>query len=346
MREIFVINDLHIGAIRSEGTTLASAYQLRLSLLEGLKRLLEQATTPCLLINGDLFDKESVPMSDLFATWQLLRNWLNLAPSRVLYLPPGNHDLSKVSTTFTSFDMLVKLLESEFGGQVVSSRQGFPLAENAWVIPHVANQDLFELELSQVPKGMKYLFLHCNFNNGFAAQSDHSLNLSLEQARYLQVGHIVLGHEHQRSAHLDGKVLVVGNQLPSSVADCLGNEQKYALKISDEIEWVAVADIGAIFQRKNWRCSLPIVKKRFVRVEGSAEVHEAAEVVAAISKLRKTSDALVITNAVEIAGQKNTQQLARSLEAARGFNVLEALLKTLTAEEQQTVKTLLGEANA
>lgn len=343
MLPLFVINDIHIGAIRSAGTTPATAYQLRLDLIEGFGSLLTMATGCDLLINGDLFDKENVPMSDLYGAWMMLRTWLQANPPCRLFLPPGNHDLSKTSTTFTSFDMLVKLLESEFD-RVVSMREGF-LTKHGSIIPHMPNQDLFNLELAKVPVDTKYLFLHCNVNNGFAAEADHSLNLSYEQAEKLPVERIIVAHEHQRSRHLNDKILVVGNQIPSSVGDCLGNDKKYALKITDKIEWIETCDMTDLFQRLDWREPGAAQELPFIRIEGEAAAHEAADVVSMISTLRKTSKALVITNAVKIAGTKDQAELQVSLEQIKSFDVMTALMEILTEEERVVVTKLLEENN-
>ncbi len=58
-----VINDTHIGAIRSAGTTAASQLALRKHILERFQKLLPAAGD--LLINGDLFDSFSAPMNDV-----------------------------------------------------------------------------------------------------------------------------------------------------------------------------------------------------------------------------------------------------------------------------------------
>lgn len=343
MRPIFVANDVHIGTIRSAGTTPQTAYQLRLDLIEGYRSLLGMANGSHVLLNGDLFDRENVPMSDLYAAWQVTRDWLLANPDCELVNNLGNHDSAKTSTTFTSFDLFVKLLESEFGARVITGRGGFAWRGH-WVLGHVQNQDILNLELTKVPP-CEMVFMHCNFDNFFAAQSDNSLNLSKEQAQALPVKHVIIGHEHQRSEHLDGKVILPGNQIPSSVSDCLGNSRKYALKIhpDNRIEWIETCDMADVFLRVDWRelAGVPPRGKAFVRVEGTAEAHEAADVVAAISAARKGSDALVLTNAVKVAGGIEEGELQVSLEDVKSFRVLDALLELLTAEEREVVQGLL-----
>jgi DNA repair exonuclease SbcCD nuclease subunit len=346
MRPLFHINDVHIGAIRTAGTTPATAYQLRLDLIEGFGSLLEMATGCDLIINGDLFDKENVPMSDLYAAYSLLRTWMLANPPSYLIMPPGNHDLSKTSTVFTSFDLLVKLLESEFGARVFSMRTGVGFA-GSWIIPHVPNQDLFNLELAKVPPGTKYLFLHCNVDNGFAVEADHSLNLSLEQAEKLPVERIIVAHVHQRAEYLHGKVLLPGNQVPSSVADCLGNDRKYALKLhADKVEYVETCRMSDCFLRVDWRAlDGADTDIAFVRVEGECEAHETSEAVKAISQKRKTSPALVITNSVKIEGMDDQKQIKTNLEEIKSFKVLDALQEILTEEERAILVPLMEENN-
>ena len=139
-----VINDLHIGAIRSAGTTPSTAEQLRFYLLDNFEKLLKDIDSD-LLINGDLFDQTFVPMSDLFVTYQLLYGWL--LKGHTLYLSAGNHDLPKSSAVFSSFHLLCRLLSQQFPANVVVIVGAVPIPEHdAFVISHVANQDLFDLE--------------------------------------------------------------------------------------------------------------------------------------------------------------------------------------------------------
>lgn len=357
MRPLFNINDLHIGAVRSGGTTPATAMRLRQDLLFGFQQLLEMADDCDLIINGDLFDTANVPLTDMFSALQLMSAWLHKNPACDLILPPGNHDLSKNSEVFSSFDFFTRALSLEFPTRVFVPRMLAPVGVNRWVIPHMPNQDLFELELSKVP-ACDYLFLHCNYDSGFAAKSDHSLNLSKGQAESLVnrgVRMIILGHEHQyravRWADANGgsALMALGNQMPSSVADCLGNHLngiKYALKIEAqdctliptwyaadnfvEMQWTDLA---------SWDATVD-----FIRVIGKAEPADASAVVQAIAKFRQKTNALVVTNAVEIAGVSTTD-MEVSLEQIQSFNVMNELLEFLNEDQRAVVTKLLAETN-
>lgn len=339
--KLYVINDTHIGAIRSGGTNPASAFALRTYILERFNALLAMCSDGDLLINGDLFDTFAIPYIDLLAAFDAIVEWLATGSGR-LHLAAGNHDLSKTTSTMSSFQFLARLLAKHPRVSVYEEPSRLHGFEDFSIIPHLANQDLFDLALARVPKGTKYLFLHCNFDNKFAQQQDHSLNLSAEQARALSVERIVLGHEHQRSMHLTGKVMVPGNQIPSSVADCLGNREKFMTVIHDtKMEFLPVWEASGSFVRADWHelAKVP-ADAQFVRVEGEAGASEAPAVVALIAKMRQTHKAFVITNAVEIEGRKGEVE-KMSLEKAQSFDVLDALMKRLKPEWQVKVKKLL-----
>ncbi len=337
MTPLYVINDTHCGAIRSGGTTPATAYALRTYILERFQRLLARARGGHLMILGDLFDNFSVPYPDLLEVYLMLQDF-----EGPLILVPGNHDLSKTTATMSSFQFLCRLLENRPETTVMDTPGTLRVGKvDHYVIPHVPNQELFDLELSRVPKGVKYLFLHCNFDNKFAQQADHSLNLSVEQAKALPVEKIILAHEHQRKTALSGKVMIPGNQIPSSVADCLGNDQKFMIEIEDGFRMVPVWDAAGSFVRADWHDLVNVdPNAQFIRVEGQASASEAASTVTLIQKLRSSHKAFVITNAIKVEGRDSTEEKL-TLEEIRSYNVLDALLKRLKPEWQTKVRKLM-----
>lgn len=337
MQNLTVLNDWHIGAIRSGGTTPATAYQLRQDLLQQFEDLLSTIDTP-LLINGDLFDGPSIPTGDFFRAYQILSDWL-ARTRRQLMLSNGNHDLSKNSTVLSSFQLLAKLLIDVHGDLVTHIETGTDIGGSCYVIPHVANQDLFDLELAKVPL-CTYLFVHCNYDNEFAVESDHSLNLSKAWAEKLPAEHIVFGHEHQQQEALGGKVIIVGNQAPSSISDCLGNVSKQLFRVTGEgpeyeVTWAAAGD----FSEQDWRDLKD--DGRFIRITGHATAAEAAVVAQGIARFRSQAKALVITNAVKIEGTDDAEVLALSHEEVTAFNVEAALMELLEPEEQAKVQALI-----
>jgi DNA repair exonuclease SbcCD nuclease subunit len=347
-----VVNDWHLGCIRSSGTTPATAHQLRQDLLSKAEEIL-YGVTGDLLVNGDLFDGPDIPRADLLQAVRIFGDWLTRCPGH-LYLANGNHDLDKNSTRLSSFQFFAALLQEMYGpARVTHITEGTAIPEhNAYVIPHMANQDLFDLELAKVPRGdgvadqpYRFLFVHANYDNQFAVESDHSLNLSKEQAEQLPVEYIVFGHEHQARNELGGKVVIVGNQFPSSISDCLGHQDKQALVVRDgryemHTTWQPEGD----YSEQDWRD--PVDVGRFIRITGTATAAEADKVVTKLSRFRRESSALVITNAVKIEGADGGAELALSHEDVTSFNVMNALLDYLGPDDAAEVTKIMGEENA
>jgi len=318
-------------------------------LLFGAQQLFELADGCDLLVNGDLFDTFTVPLTDMFSMLQIASAWLHKNSSSMLFTNLGNHDLAKNREIFSSFDFFTRALALEFPARAVAIRGLAQLpGRSFWVLSHVTNQDEFELELSRVPP-CEYLAVHANYDNGFAAKSDHSLNLSRDQAAALMgrgIGNLIFGHEHQhkRVRFVQGDVLVVGNQMPSSVADCLGNDQKFAAKIVDgQLHLIETWHAEGNFTQMDWR-TLADDGAQFIRVIGDAQSDEASAVVQAIAKFRQQSKALVITNAVQIAGS-STAEMTVSLEQVQNFNVMEELMKFMETDEQRAMIAKLMESS-
>jgi UDP-2,3-diacylglucosamine pyrophosphatase LpxH len=339
------VSDLHLGAQRSAGTTPTTAYQLRLDLLQQFGHLLSLIDTD-LCIGGDLFDGPDISKQDLLQAYQCLDDWL-VRTGKDLFAMNGNHDLAKSTTNFSAFQFLMALLqanEERYAGGVHHITEG-TLTPHGYMLPHLANQELFNLAMAAVPP-CDYLFVHCNYDNKFAVESDHSLNMSEEQAKAAPVQHIIFAHEHKARRALAGKVLVVGNQFPSSVSDCLEIVFKRMLVIENgEPQFVETWRAEGDYQELPWG-ELKDTGARFIRVTGEATAAEAAAVVTAISRFRAVSKALVITNAVKIEGLNDGAALELSHEEITSFSVLNALRPLLDESENKKVTALLEKHNA
>lgn len=333
-----VYNDTHCGVIRSAGTTPRTQWELRQWNLDLFESLFIHAPHEDVMILGDLFDTFSVPLNDFWRVYQTLYAWLDQHPGQVLYLVAGNHDLSKTSTTMSSFHLLCSMLGHLFMNvKVILAPTEIPYG---YVIPHLPNQDLFDAALAEVPE-CETLFLHCNYDNNFAAESDQSLNLTKEQAAKVPVKYIVIAHEHQTKV-VGNRVFLPGNQLPTSVADWLGTDRKSYLQIEQGKEPALVPwlEPAGIFERVNWR-EPEIVSAKFVRLEGEASAEEAQEVVETVARYRQQSQALVVTNAVRIQAGVDAGHFADSLETIRAFDVLAALKGLLEPKEFALVEEAL-----
>lgn len=328
-----VLNDVHIGVIRGAGTTPESQWALRQHILRSFKELLPIDNSVDLMILGDLFDTANVPVHDVLATYEILSAWLAGSHGK-LYLVAGNHDLCKSSNVLSSFQFLGKLLEKYRPNRVQVIEKPV-MIEYGYVIPHLANQALFDAALEAVPE-CNFVFAHCNYDNHFAAQSDQSLNMTAEQAKALKCHWIVLGHEHQARRAL--KVAIPGCQIMTSVSDCLGRNEIIHYEIDDQI-WPRYSDFSGIYTEMNWQ-ELKLTDHKFVRVVGSAPAEEATAVVNAIARFRQVSKALVITNAVQIVSTDDSAIFEQSLENIQAFSIWNALQESLPEEDFNKLKGL------
>ena len=328
-----ILNDVHIGVIRTAGTTPATQWALRQHLIARFERLLP-STQSDLMILGDLFDTNNVPLHDVLKTFTVLIGWLSKPTAGKLYMVAGNHDLSKVSTVLSSFDMLCELLVAFNPTKVVIIKKPV-MIEHGYVIPHLANQDLFNMALDNVPR-CDNLFLHCNYDNNFAAQSDQSLNLSKEQLDKLPIERVIIAHEHHKRCK--GKVWIPGNQIASSVSDWMSDSNKHYIVFNNGVpSLVECADKSSEFVEMYWK-ELEVTDHLFVRVTGMASADEASAHLNAINRLRSIHKAFVITNAVSVITEDNTQEFENNLEAAQSFDILEAMREFLTPEEFKKIQ--------
>jgi len=374
-----ILNDTHIGAVRTTGTNLATRAAIQQYLLDSLEDILRRYCEVDCIVNGDLFDGYEVDSGQLLATYLIFYNWLTDNPERILDLVRGNHDIAKNSLRTSSFAMLCSLLTTVFPDRVKVYNDKFAqIGHKVWVIPHCVNQDLFDIEMEKAEIAITdeghepgYLLLHANYDNNFAVESDHSLNVSEEWAKKLtKLGWtLVFAHEHQRRKAMRGKVIVMGNQWPTSVADCLahGEAQKDGKKYAHVIQTVSadfMAEDGAAstvtlaetvhptweaatdFVRMDWTDLDPTTECRFIRIEGTATAAEAADVMNAVARYRQKSEAWVISNSVNVAGIAGVSDMSKvNTESLAQVDVLASLLKKLEPKEADAVCDLLDIAN-
>lgn len=344
-----IINDTHIGVERQAGATPASREKLKETLRESFNHLLKEAEGD-VIHAGDLFDTTDVDNAEMVAVYQILHSWL-LTTGKKYYAFKANHDDHPRGHKVSSWELLHKVLKSIFPDQVFLIRDKLTnIAPNVWGIGHCPNQDLFDIELDKALKlENSVLVFHANYDNHFAEQSDQSLNVSKEWAqKFVARGNLLVGaHEHQRREELGGKVVMMGNQFPSSISDCLGNDFKYYHTLDGttlELKEHELISIDKLYVDVDWQDLKSVTGKGFVRVSGKATFNQASDVLNVIAKFRQESSAYVVSNAVEIEGIASMDDVqGASLEQIRGFNVQEALFELLTEQEKQTVNELLKE---
>ena len=328
------------------GTTPATQQQLRDVLRDKLAATLDDNDH---LIAGDLLDHFTVETSELIALYHVFSEWLTKYGRR-LALIRGNHDFSIRGSQASSFDLLASILRAQFPDQVtvadvVTEWKQFVL------VPHLPNNETLNIEVSKLKDVRdKVVVFHANIDNFFAADSQHSLNLEMEQVEDLvSRGNLVLcGHEHQYRELVNGRCVVLGNTYPSSIADCLGNDRKVAayVTVTDiELEetWEAFGDYCEIDWQELRNGTAAPDEHRFIRITGEAKADQAADVVNVVAKFRQMSDALVIGNAVKVAGQAVFDEMAlESTESIKAFDVLNAIYSQLEPREVEVVRSLIS----
>ena len=333
MRQTFIINDLHLGVKRSSGTTKATVKMLSDWQMSKFSELLELAENKDLLINGDLFDRFEVDKAVEFEVFTHLHKWMQTNPEQQLYLCAGNHDLSTNSERTSSFENLCGYLS------VVDTRQQLKTVTgnttlhvpNAFsIVAHYANQTLFDEALNTVlteHTDIKYVFLHANLMSPFADHSYHSLNVSEQQLQAFEDKGVTLVFAHEHNRRRLKNAVVIGNQIPTSVADCLdpNPSKQYAVLDDSGLNTYDFITLSEVFAKVRWT-SDEFPETLFLRIEGEAEYEQAAEVVQLLAEIRRSSDAFVITNAVQV-GKLSMPETAAN--PAEHLNVLNLVLDNL-----------------
>lgn len=335
-----ILNDTHIGTKRMAGTTPASQLALKQWTCNNLAKQLSVANGQDILILGDLFDSFSVDLSDVVSVFHIFVDYCSRFPSATLRVAAGNHDLSKTSSTMSSFLALKGLLKHNKQIQFITEPT---MTSYGYVIPHLVNQEVFSAALANVP-ATEYLFLHCNYDNGFAAQSDHSLNLSAEVADSLPVKYIIMGHEH--ASRQLGKLWIPGVQWPTSVSDCMAcaptfnittltkKGPKFSLSVVDDSEPAIYGEV------KVFDDSSVTPDDKFIRVVGTLEKSRLEEALKWVNNLRKNHNAFVITNAVKFVDGEDTFTLDSVGAEVKTFDVLSAVRETLTTSELEILDSV------
>jgi metallophosphoesterase superfamily enzyme len=343
---IKIINDLHAGVRRQGGTTISSRAALNKYISKEIKGLLTWATdTDVLVILGDIFDKAKVSEVVLVDVLFMLTSFLRESKADLI-LVRGNHDSkSELVDDMCSLEALYTLLVAAlsdmrddptrvhlvFNEPLTFEDEGI----DYHIIPHMFNQEAFDQAIENVPE-CTYLLLHCNFDCRYAV-GDHSLNLTREQAKKLErrVNQILIAHEHQSRVEMRGSVVVLGNQFPTSIADCLNNTRKKAwvtnaIGMDDYPTWTS----SGSFRECN---PTDIQEAEFVRVSGTCKQPEFGQIVRDIAAYRKISDAFVISNAVKVEAVERSI----SKEDVSKINILELLIKTIPEQFQGRVRECL-----
>lgn len=339
-----ITTDWHISTKRGGGTTPVSQAALRQYLRDSLEAQLDDTDH---LIAGDLFNEFTVDTSELMDTYRIFSSWLNTYGRRLALLR-GNHDFHLSGAKVSSFDLLGEILRSQFP-DLVTVADTVTKWKQFVLVPHLANQDILNIEIDRLGDVVgKVVVFHANLSNPFAAESQHSLNLTRDQVGDLvrRENLVVFGHEHQYRSYFEKRCLVLGNGAPSSIADCIGNAHKFAAFVTGtEYDLETIWSADGNYAEIDWR-ELDDADEglKFIRVVGECTAEQSAEMVNAVATLRQKHGAFVISNAVKVDGLAAIEDgVADSLENLATFDVMDELAEVLTSEELDKVKALMGD---
>ena len=295
-----LFTDPHLGVSRQAHTTRESSKRLARKLFKTAMAAKTQGSdTRAIFSAGDLFDKT-------YNSEAVILQGMDVAED--CYILAGNHDLPNRSDVQCSLDVVQQTWNSKVVKCVQLDEPSFQeVLPGVLMVPHHANQDLFEQALTlavQAAKdgeGNRVLFVHCN--RGFIPEDSASSTLLITdrmEAYLLQTfTRIFYGHEHKATENLGSRAFVLGNTHPTSFSD-----------ISDKYCYDYDLETDELVRHKLWgtapgylRVALGADLKgevegiEFVDVEGQGTRKEAADY---LQHLWETlPDALAIRSKVE-----------------------------------------------
>lgn len=318
---MLILSDLHIGLKRRGGMSSESMKAYREFQFATIKGALQGHLHKHVLILGDLFDGFDVGYDDIWDVWTLLEPFKDR-----LILVAGNHDVSKNTDKLSALEFLRCLLGG-CPGAIPWGGSGYE------VIPHLPNQALFDKQIAATGEG-SILFTHCNYDNGFALEADHSLNLTPEQAA--RFSHVIIGHEHNKR-DLPG-IDIVGSLYPTSISDCKVDKGYHLWDgPGTELQFVPTWTT-ADYIEMDWRCLDPATPEHFIRVTGAAKPEEAAMVIDLLTKFRKASSAFFITNSVKVGDIELGSIEADAEQELDSFDPMKEFLGLLSGPYQLKIK--------
>lgn len=311
-----ILNDLHLGVKRQAGTTKQSRKDLEEWMLKEFEELLNTAYGRVLIL-GDLFDKRNVDE-------HIMHRVIKLLSTVECIIVAGNHDLGGIEDhTLSSAEFVARLSSSYWLAEPELIDDG-----KIFVIPHVHDQETFDHAIQICPDNV-IMMVHCNIDSPFA-HGDHSLNLSLQQMKDLtdRGVKVISGHEHAKREVMN--VTILGNQFPSSIADCLGGDKFYHILEDGEL----TAELNGREDDLFYNGPMPAGDFEFINITGECELNEYASVVKEVAELRKSSPAFIVKNSVKVKEFIAEQDDAEVTD----FNILEMWVNEMPEAVRGEVK--------
>jgi len=313
---LLIINDLHLGVERQAGTTKESRLALEGWMLDQFANLLKIPHEEVLIL-GDLFDKRNVEE-------HIMASVIKILAKENVTIVLGNHDLGGGADDH-------KLSSAEFVGEILEAKviKVPNFHRGLYIVPHLHSQVEFDGAVSGCPDNTTML-THCNIDSPWA-HGDHSLNLSLQQITHLHSRGVKVIAAHEHAQREFDNVIVIGNQFPSSIADCHSGPKRCLLIKDGEILGIPTWDATDFSQSSSINSS----SHKFVEVTGEVSIEEFQKVVKAVSTLRKNSDAFIIKNSVKILSLDAPDTVT---EDVTRFNIIEMLLSVLPKNIRKEVE--------
>ncbi len=309
-----ILNDLHLGVKRQAGTTKKSREALEEWMLDQFEVFL-QTPHEYLIILGDLFDKRNVEEHVMARVVRLLQH-------ENCIVVAGNHDLGGIDDETMSSAEFVSVMAGCYWCDDAMFRAG------VYIIPHMHSQEDFDKAVQDCPDN-EIMLVHCNIDSPFA-HGDHSLNLSLQQMKDLSDRgvDVIAGHEHAKRDVMN--VTILGNQMPSSIADCLGGD-----KYMHVLEGEELTEIQTWYVEENYNDEGTFKDSGdFINITGECELSEYPAIVKSVADLRKVSDAFIVKNSVKV----KEFEADSSVEEITRFNITEMLLEEIHPDFREEVK--------
>jgi len=314
-----LISDPHMGLTRKSGVTADSLRLFEAMKATALESTMFEHQDKEVVITGDLFNGSLVSQEAVLRVSQILRTH----PKKI-WVIAGNHDLSNDKAKMSSLEFLHYLLEGDnvevvFKPTVLPTDSGTKIV----MVPHLSNQELFNAAIASVDADI--LITHCNYENPFAVDKDHSLNLTKEQAKKFKL--VISGHEHNASKR--GNVCMLGAFAPCAVNEAATPKQTFILDgASMRLRTLPnqAQDELCSYGEVDWRQVENAPNREFINVIGEATTEEAPTVLNAIANARRKSSASMIKNSVTVESISLGSLEEASFESVDTWEILEKML--------------------
>lgn len=249
------IGDPHIGRIFRTGVKSSLLGVREEMVLKQFRSLLEDDSDICVII-GDLFDKFIVSPSVIISVFNILKDVSSTNTNKRIYIIPGNHDLSRDKTKYSSYHLLSVMVSELSNVEMINEDPSYFQSGNIYFVLDAYNpfyededntsyQDKIDSILNSIPKGKTIIGVghwdDVRFNHGYLPNSS-----LVNRSDLLLSGHI---HLPFRTKYLNTKMAYIGSMQPYTFAEDDREELYITIKHSD---------LDKIFEVKTDKYGVPL----------------------------------------------------------------------------------------